>query len=294
MLRVLTLIGAGPLNEAPPQGPGTPDRSWKWGENLPQRPLLLVTGARGVLGSLLRPTLRDQYSLRVSDRDAAGSSGPDEVLVGDLTDPGFATEAVAGVDAILHLAAYASPRAPWPAIAPNIAMTHNVLAAAEHHSIDKVVLASSNHAAGLNYRDGECPVDPAAAPRPCCAYGTAKLAEEALGRLHAVRTGASVMSIRFGLVGWALAERDYNAMWLSDRDAAALVGAVLRSPVGHGVYFGMSRHAEAFWSLANARTDLGWKPRDVLPARAESLPWAPSPPCLMFDPHTTGTTAPTT
>ncbi|MEU6972073.1 NAD(P)-dependent oxidoreductase [Kitasatospora aureofaciens] len=249
----------------------------------PRSPVLLVTGGGGVLGSVLRPALRETYALRVADRAVPQSPRTDEILVGDLTDPGFAAEAVDGADAILHLAAYANPRAGWSEVAPNIAMTDNVLAAAADNGVRQIVLASSNHAAGLNHRLGAHPVDPGEAATPCCPYGAAKLAEEALGRQHALRHGAVVVSLRFGLVGWPLRERDYNAMWLSDRDAGALVEAALRAS-RPGVHFGVSRHAEQYWSLSGARADLGFVPADDLPSCAEELPRAADPPCLMFDP----------
>ncbi|MER5739639.1 NAD(P)-dependent oxidoreductase [Streptomyces sp. NPDC002262] len=251
---------------------------------MPPLPVLLVTGAGGVLGSTLLPDLREKYTLRVTDRVQPAGPERDQTLLGDLADPAFAAKAVAGVDAILHLAAYASPRASWPEAAPNAGITQNVLTAAATHGVHRIVLASSNHAAGLNYRQGHLPVDPAGAALPCCPYGAAKLAEEALGRLHALRTGATVISLRFGLVGWPLEERDYNAMWLSDRDASALVRAALEAG-GSGVHFGVSRYAEQFWSLAGARADLHYDPVDRLPPGAEELPWSAASPCLMFDPH---------
>ncbi|MFJ2865601.1 NAD-dependent epimerase/dehydratase family protein [Kitasatospora sp. NPDC087314] len=249
---------------------------------LPRNPVLLVTGGHGTLGSVLLPALRESFSLRVADRVGPRRPGPDEILVGDLADPGFADTAVDGADAILHLAADASPRSPWPRVAANIGMTHNVLAAAARHTVRRIVLASSNHAAGLNHRRGTRPVDPGAAAAPCCPYGATKLAEEALGGLHALDHDAIVVSLRFGLVGWPLVERDYNAMWLSDRDARALVRAALRASES-GVHFGVSGYAEQFWSLDSARADLCYAPADWLPADARELPWATEAPCRMVD-----------
>lgn len=248
------------------------------------RPVLLVTGGLGVVGTLLRPALRQHYHLRI-----VGKGSPelptDDYRAGDLLDPAFTEDAVRDVDAVLHLAANAQPRSGWQQTADNVAMTQILLKAAQRQGVPKIVLASSIHAAGLNYRDGEAPVDPAALPRPCCPYGVSKVACEALGRLHAVHTGASVLSLRLGLVGWPLTERDYNPTWLSDRDAQALVVHALLSSVRQGVYFGVSRYASAFWSLANAQSELGWLPVDDLPPHSESLPWATSSPCLLFTSH---------
>lgn len=247
----------------------------------PRRRVLLVTGGNGVLGSVLRPALRTSFALRVADRVASEQCGPDEALVGDLADPAFAARAVEGADAILHLAAYASPRATWAQVAPNIAITENVLAAATRHGVRHIVLASSNHAAGLNHRHGGHAVDPDEAAMPCCPYGAAKLAEESLGRLHATRSGATVVSLRFGLVGWTLEERDYAAMWLSDGDARVLVERALQAP-NSGVHFGVSCDAARFWSVDSARAELGFAPADPLPPGTGDLPWVTDAPCLMF------------
>ncbi|MEV6007826.1 NAD-dependent epimerase/dehydratase family protein [Streptomyces sp. NPDC051976] len=252
------------------------------------RPTLLVTGGLGALASVLNPALRESYDMRIATL-APTADAEDELVLGDLLDPAVMDRATRGVDAILHLAAMASPRAGWDEIAKNVAITASLLDSAQRHGVGRIVLASSNHAAGLNYRDGEFPVAPQALPRPCCAYGAGKIAAEALGRLHAERTGATVISLRFGLVGWPLAERDYNAMWLSDHDARALVAGALVTTVRHGIYFGVSRHGSRYWDIGNATSDLGYRPRDPLPAGAANLPWAHDTPCLMFPPR--GTTA---
>lgn len=45
--------------------------------------------------------------------DVPEAAEPAERLVGDLTDPNFAAEAVAGTDAVVHLAANPRPGATW-------------------------------------------------------------------------------------------------------------------------------------------------------------------------------------
>ncbi|MHA6765659.1 NAD-dependent epimerase/dehydratase family protein [Streptacidiphilus sp. PAMC 29251] len=248
-------------------------------------PLLLVTGGSGTVARVLRPALSGHYRLRTLSLPTgdAGLLGADEETVfADMRNAAMLDRAVRGVDAVLHLAALADPRADWARASANIEMTAQLLAAVERQGVAKVVLASSTHAAGLNYRDGPYPVDPRALPQPCCPYGAAKVAAESLGRIHARRTGASVVSLRFGLVGWPLTERDYAPMWLSDRDASALVLAALATRVGEGVYFGVSRYAASFWDLGPGRADLGFEPADPLPRAPEELPWSVDPPCLMF------------
>jgi nucleoside-diphosphate-sugar epimerase len=67
---------------------------------------ILVTGATGKVGSRLVPRLIAKgYDVRVLVRDAAKAPAGAEVIVGDLFDAATLIPAVAGVEAVVHLAA---------------------------------------------------------------------------------------------------------------------------------------------------------------------------------------------
>jgi len=67
---------------------------------------ILVTGATGKVGSRFVPRLIAKgYNVRVLVRNAAKAPAGTEIVVGDLFDPATLPAAVAGVDAVVHLAA---------------------------------------------------------------------------------------------------------------------------------------------------------------------------------------------
>jgi uronate dehydrogenase len=116
---------------------------------------LLITGAAGNMGRLLRPLLRrDDRVLRLADRVEIDDPAPgDETVLVDVTDPTAVGKACQDVDAVLHLGGL-STEAPFDDIlAVNVVGTHNLLRAAVDAGVSRVILASSNHAAGF-YRRG--------------------------------------------------------------------------------------------------------------------------------------------
>jgi nucleoside-diphosphate-sugar epimerase len=67
---------------------------------------ILVTGATGKVGSRIVPRLIAKgYNVRVLVRDTAKAPAGTEIVVGDLFDADSLEPAVAGVDAVVHLAA---------------------------------------------------------------------------------------------------------------------------------------------------------------------------------------------
>ncbi len=203
-------------------------------------------------------------------------------MVGDLAENQFCRTVVDGCEAIVHLAANASPSVPWDEVIGNITMADHLLRAAQEFSVGRIVLASSVHASGLHYRDGVSGIDTAAAPRPCCAYGTGKVTVEALARLHQDENGNAVSCLRLGLTGWPLVEREYAETWFSTHDLLALVDAALGRKPGFGIYHGVSVDSAHRWSMQNAVEDLGWAPQDHWPVDPRQMSPATFSPCQLF------------
>ncbi|MEU0874626.1 NAD-dependent epimerase/dehydratase family protein [Nocardia brasiliensis] len=229
---------------------------------------ILITGAGGGIGTLMRPRLaRPGRTLRLLDLAELPAPQPAEqveLLTGSLTDPGTMAAACREVDAVIHLGGISREDSWERVLAVNVDGTHTVLEAARQAGITRVVLASSNHAvgyrrvgeAGPNGIAGEAP------PRPDTYYGFSKAAIEALGSLYHSRFGMDVICVRIG----SCFERPYDvrglSTWLSPDDAARLFEACLtaQSP-GFQVIWGVSKNTRAIVSLVEAE-QLGYRSLD--------------------------------
>lgn len=218
--------------------------------------LVLLTGAAGTIGTALRERLPALgWELRAFDRDAT----PDG-LVGDVTSPADLDAALAGVDAIVHLAGQPT-EAPWPVIREaNIEGTFQVFEAARRAGVRRVVYASSNHAVGFTPVGTEQPAD--LPPRPDTLYGVSKVFGEALGRYYADRYGMQVACLRIGTFGPQPTHLRSLSTWLSPDDCARLVDVALRAPdLDYAIVWGVSDNTRRTWSLEAGRR-LGYVPSD--------------------------------
>ncbi|UYQ78499.1 NAD-dependent epimerase/dehydratase family protein [Glutamicibacter sp. JL.03c] len=104
---------------------------------------VLVTGASGMLGGAVAQLLRDKgHHVRTFQRRASAGAG-DEVL-GSLTDLQAVAQAVASMDAVIHLAAKVSFTGHWQEFADiNVTGTGNLLKAAQDAGIKDFVFVSS-------------------------------------------------------------------------------------------------------------------------------------------------------
>lgn len=230
---------------------------------------VLITGAAGGMGTLLRPRLAQPgRTLRLMDVAPLLPGDGAELVTGSVTDPDAIASACQDVDTVIHLGGL-SREAPWADIlAVNIDGTQRVLEAARHAGVRLVIFASSNHAVGFH---------PAAAapdglfPRPDTYYGVSKVAGEALGSLYHDRYGLNVLCVRIGTcIERPLTERHLST-WLSPDDCARLVEAAIALPsLGFRVVWGASANTRLLYSLDGARA-LGYAPRDDAEAYAADV-----------------------
>jgi uronate dehydrogenase len=235
---------------------------------------VLVTGAAGRIGTVLRGGLPERgWAVRCLDVVPIVDTRPgEEHVVADAADLAAMVDAAEGASAVVHLAGH-SGESTWPVISrSHIESTYCTLEAARRAGIDRVVLASSNHATGFTPRPASGLLREAdAPPRPDTYYGAAKVAMEALGSLYADRYGMDVVCLRIGTAAPEPTALRHLSTWLSPADSVALIDAALTAPApGFAVVWGVSANTRTWWDLTAARA-LGYEPQDDAEVYAEAL-----------------------
>ncbi|HJF13328.1 MAG TPA: NAD(P)-dependent oxidoreductase [Enteractinococcus helveticum] len=192
-------------------------------EPRPQGKRILITGAAGSVASLISGQLSESYEL--IGLDAAPIENDDfvETHQADLNDEALLTRLISEADYVLHLATGAADGKDG-LYAIEIDATNRILAAAIQHGTRRVVLASSNHAAGWHEREhlagrGDGHVKPSDPPRPDGMYGAAKAYMEALGRFASDSSGLPVSVLRIGTM-----RANMSLQELIDSDELAYLG----------------------------------------------------------------------
>jgi uronate dehydrogenase len=225
---------------------------------------VMITGAAGKIGSVLRKALRGSYPLvRLLDIAPLGAAeNGEEVCAVDIRDAAALERATAGIDCVVHLAGM-SVEAPWEQVLPlNIEGCYNVFEAARRSGVKRIVFASSNHAIGFHRRERF--IDTNVVPRPDTRYGVSKVFGEALGRLYADKYGLSVACLRIG--SFLTPDRPTDARqlltWISHRDMVQLVRRCIDHPDYHFVIvYGVSNNLRSRWDNSNVKF-LGYRPED--------------------------------
>ena len=239
---------------------------------------LLLTGAGGTLGRVLRPRLKAYCdTLRLSDCVDLGSAAPGEELqMAALEDKAAMQALLASVDAVVHLGGVSTESAFEPILQANIIGLFNLYEAARHHRVRRVVFASSNHVVGF-YKQSDV-IDNRSPPRPDTLYGVSKAFGEDLSRMYFERYGIETVCLRIGSATPAPENRRMLASWLSLDDLERLVVAALTAPcAGHTIVFGASNNTTRWWDNGLA-AHIGYQPKDSSePWRAELEAAQPRP-----------------
>ena len=223
---------------------------------------LLITGAAGALGSVLRAGLAPLATrVRLTDRaEMAPAAAQEELVQAELGDLDAVLRVVEGCDAIVHFGAAPVER-PWTEILESsIKGGYNVYEAARRHGVRRVVYASSIHAVGYVRREDGADTDTPHAPDTL--YGLSKCFVEDLARLYWTKFGIESACLRINSCFPEPVDRRHLATWLSYRDLVQLVErCLLAERIGYTVVYGISDNRERFFSNEKVR-HLGFVPQD--------------------------------
>lgn len=190
-----------------------------------------VTGGSGRLGKYVVHELRSHYEVKVLDLEAPGDGTAFQKT--DVLKPGELKTALAGQDAVVHLAGLDLDQAASPDafLHVNAVGTWNVLEAAYDAGVSRVIQCSSITATGLNEAREDfsplyLPVNEDHPTRPVDPYGVSKRLQEEIARSFNHRDGFDVVSLRLMLV-----------MFETNR---ALVQDRLKDPANRWLYYYVS------------------------------------------------------
>jgi UDP-glucose 4-epimerase len=169
---------------------------------------VLVTGGCGFVGTNLVAELNRSggYYVTVFDNEVLGRREflrdlDCDFVSGDIQDPVAVREALAGVDAVVHLAAdtrvIPSIENPRFNMAVNVVGTFTVLDAMREAGVETFVNASTG---GAIVGMAAPPVHEEMVPRPLSPYGASKLAVEGYCSAFAASYGIKCLSLRFSNV----------------------------------------------------------------------------------------------
>lgn len=241
---------------------------------------VLVTGAAGLIGAVLREGLGGDYPL--VGVDLRRGDGVDWVR--DMRKIRRVRALFEDVDTVIDLAAISSASASWRDVQrTNVPATLNALECARLAGVRRFVFASSNHVTGMYERDepyaaivaGEYgglepgsfrQLDTSVPIRPDGPYGVGKALGEAACRYHADAFDLSVICLRIGTVRPSdrPASPRHFATLLTHRDLVQLVRSCIEAPsdLGFAIYYGVSANTWRIWDIESARTAIGYAPTD--------------------------------
>ena len=241
----------------------------------------MITGAAGLLGTILARGLGDRYEVTGIDRTPGRAR---HVSRADMARSRSVDGLFRGADAVVDLAGLPQADTPWRDVwKNNLPATMNALEAARSAGVRRFVFASSNHVTGMYeqeppyssiVRGAYDGLDPAATPliepswpiRPDGPYALGKALGEAAARWYADAFGLSAVCLRIGTVNAddRPLEPRHFATLLTHADLLRLVQSALAAPdeLRYGVYYGVSANKWRIWDVTSAREELGYFPRD--------------------------------
>ncbi|MFQ6186486.1 NAD-dependent epimerase/dehydratase family protein [Sinorhizobium meliloti] len=222
---------------------------------------ILITGAAGNVGRLVRPLMRDSYKLRVTGRNDFPVDDREEKIIGDLTSEAFCQEVVEGVDGVIHLAGLVGPDFSFEeTLEPNYRAVLYLLEACRKANVARFIFASSHHIVGQYPSDTT--YDHAVVPAPDGYYGLSKAFGEAASAMYAHRYGIKTMLLRIGNADPKVVDGRRERIWTSGRDMVQLIAIGLKHPeICCDVVYSVSNCPDPVFDNSRA-AQLGYRPQD--------------------------------
>jgi|SRR5450755_1521591 uronate dehydrogenase len=234
---------------------------------------VLVTGSAGAIGKPVCDFLAQRgHAVRRFDR--VPSDG-DDVVVADIADTAAVSQACAGIDAIVHLAATPDVAPFLELVPPNVTGVFNVLDGARERGVRRVVLASSVQ---VSWSHGPHERRTAAQTAPRNHYALTKLWAEQMGEMYARMFPITIVAAR---IGWMvrnqdealhMREREMMRNYVSRRDISHFMACAIEAPdVTFSVLYAVGPGGRESYDLDAPREVIGYDPQDHFPG---GLPFA--------------------
>lgn len=226
---------------------------------------VLLAGAAGFIGRMLREHWGDRFDLRLADVVPIEDADHESVTF-DAADYGLMRSACEGVETVIHLAADPSMQAEFyeSLLSRNVIATYNAFQAAHEAGCKRIVFASSVNA--ILGHDDITPVPWDSTVYPINVYGATKCWGEALGRVYAHTHNLSSIMVRIGSPRFEQ-DGDWDPekpSWgISARDTAQLFAKCIEAAdVDFAIVHGVSNHKHSWMDLDINREILGYEPED--------------------------------
>lgn len=250
------------------------------GEAASGKQIVLVTGSAGAIGRFVCGELGSRgHQVRGFDRRP--SPWVDDNRIGDLTDPQSMDAAMAGCNAVVHLAATPDEDNFMEKLLPNnVVGLYHVCQLALRHKVRRLVLTSSVQVTWGLDSYGKRPVRLDEGTAPVNHYALAKVWAEAMGEMYSRLYDMSIIVIRPGWLprGKEMIDRIDRDQWhqcyyLSPGDAGrAFALAVEAENVRFAVIPAQSRGRKFdAMDLSSAKQVTGYEPRDTWPEGTDRL-----------------------
>ncbi|RVU84150.1 NAD(P)-dependent oxidoreductase [Leucothrix sargassi] len=223
---------------------------------------ILLTGAAGGLGTVLRETLQGWKDvIRVSDINSIDDLKEGEESVQcDLSDLDAVMALVKDCDGIVHLGGQSLENTFDNILDANIRGTYNIYEAARKQGVKRILFASSNHVIGF-HESGE-QLDANSQMRPDSIYGVSKAYGEMLASYYYDMFGIETAAVRIGSCFPKPVNRRMLSTWMSYDDFTDLIKKVFEvEKLGFSVVYGVSDNPDSWWDNRLA-AHIGWTPKD--------------------------------